>query len=30
VNKRNIGAEILEGISEFKEFKKGKVSLKTS
>ncbi len=30
MSKRNIGAEILDGINEIKEFKKGNVNLKTS
>lgn len=30
MNKRDIGAEILEGIREIKEYKKGKVKLKVS
>lgn len=29
MSKRNIGQEILEGIQEIKDFKKGKISLRT-
>mgnify|MGYP001036182182 CR=1 FL=1 len=30
MSKRNIGAEILDGINEIKEYKKGKLQLKTT
>ena len=30
MNKRDIGAEILDGIKEIKEYKKGKIQLKIS
>ena len=30
MNDRNIGAEILEGLNEIKQFKKGQISLKTT